>query len=114
RAGFVTDTDVFSPEEIGSDPLFQEFLIPRGLGRGIATAIEVPTGDTLVLHSEGAFHLGPFAPKVIRRLNGLRPHLARSALISARLAFERARTAVDTLAGLGLAACAVSSSGTVI
>lgn len=48
------------------------------------------------------------------RLNALRPHLARSSLISARLAFERARGAVETLSAIGLAACSVSKLGTVL
>ena len=43
-------------------------------------------------------------------LDRLRPHLARAALIAARLAFERARTAVEALAQLGFAAAAISES----
>lgn len=114
RAGFVTDGDVFTPDEVAADPLFNEFLIPRGYGRGVATAVEVSRGETIVFHAEGEFHRGPYDPSLVLRLDALRPHLARSALLSARLAFERARTAVETLAGLGLAACAVTVSGAVL
>ncbi|MEQ1952115.1 helix-turn-helix transcriptional regulator [Mesorhizobium sp. CN2-181] len=114
RAGFMTDRDVFSEAEILSEPLFADYLIPAGYGRGIATAIQVPTGDTIIFHGEGDFGDGPYGADVVRRLDDLRPHLARSALISARLAFERARTAVETLSGIGLAACAVSQGGTVL
>lgn len=114
QPGFFSDFDVFSREELDSEPLFTEFLIPRGYGRGIATAIEVPEGDTIVVHAEGDFRDGQFSEALVGRLNRLRPHLARSALISARLSFERARTAVETLAGLGLAACAVNRTGVVL
>ncbi|WP_442581903.1 helix-turn-helix transcriptional regulator [Mesorhizobium sp. ASY16-5R] len=114
RAGFMTDRDVFSEAEILSEPLFAEYLIPAGFGRGIATAIQVPTGDTIIFHGEGDFRDGVYGADVVQRLDDLRPHLARSALISARLAFERARTAVETLSGIGLAACAISQSGVVV
>jgi DNA-binding CsgD family transcriptional regulator len=111
RAGFATDADVFTAEEMLRLPLYADYLIPNGFGQGIATAIQVPDGDTIIFHAEGSPHAGPVDPAVIRRLDGLRPDLARSALISARLSFERARTAVETLSGIGLAACAVDKAG---
>jgi DNA-binding CsgD family transcriptional regulator len=114
HAGFLTDHDVFSEEEFLTEPLFAEFLIPNGYGRGIATSIAVPTGDSIIFHAEGNFASGRATPELLARLDVLRPHLARAALLSARLAFERTRTAVETLAGLGLGACAVTASGTVI
>lgn len=112
--GFVTDLDVYSESEILNEPLYTDYLIPKGLGRGVATVINVPTGDTIVVHAEGDFTLGPVRATLKQQLNGLRPHLARSSLVSARLAFERARTAVETLSGLGLAACAVTQAGGVL
>ncbi len=112
--GFITDLDVYSESEILNEPLYTEYLIPKGLGRGIATFINVPTGDSIVVHAEGDHGLGPIGVTVMQRLNGFRPHLARSSLVSARLAFERARTAVETLSALGLAACAVTRAGAVL
>ena len=114
RAGFVSDVDVYTQAEMLAEPLYTEYFFPNGFGRGIATAIHVPTGDTIILSAEGDYRLGEFSPAIYNRLDGLRPHLARSALISARLAFERVRTAVETLSGLGLAACAVSRAGIVL
>lgn len=114
HAGFLTDMDVFDIEELRNDPLYVEMMIPNGYGRGIATAIDVPGGDTIVVHAEGPFSSVPIAAKLRGRLDAMRPHLARSALISSRLAFERARTAVDTLQGLGFSACAVGSNGIVL
>lgn len=114
HAGFLGDVDVFDKAELQSDPLFNEFLIPNGYGRGIATAVEVTGGDTIIFHAEGPFSMAPSAPRLVRRLDALRPHLARSALVSSRLAFEGVRTAVETLAALGFAACAVKARGSVI
>lgn len=114
RAGFVTDHEVFTHSEMLSEPLYTEYFFPNGFGRGIATAIYIPTGDAIILSAEGDFRRGPFHAPVVSRLDALRPHLARSALISARLAFERARAAVETLSGLALASCAIAKSGAVL
>lgn len=114
HSGFARDRDAFTDEEVRGLPVFADYLIPRGYGSGVATAIQMPTGDTIIIHAEGDYRLGPVEDEVVKRLDGLRPHLARSTLVSARLAFERARTAVETLSGLGLAACAVAQSGAVL
>jgi len=112
--GFLGDVDVFETGELNSIPLFRDFLVPHGFGRGIATGIEIPDGSTIIFHAEGPFSTAPFSPDLVRRLDALRPHLARAALLSARLGFERSRTAVQTLEALGFAACAVRQSGSVI
>ena len=114
HAGFLIDTDVFGADELRDDPLYAEVLVPRGYGSGVATAIHYPDGAAVIVNIERAAALGPFGPAAVSRLDGLRPHLARSVLISAKLSFERARTAVETLAGIGLAACAVSQMGAVL
>jgi hypothetical protein len=57
---------------------------------------------------------GPFERTVVQKLDELRPHLARSALMSARLQLERARIASETLAALGLPAVVLSEQGKVL
>lgn len=42
HAGFLTDLEVYTPEEIEANPMFTEFLRPNGLDFGAATAITVP------------------------------------------------------------------------
>ncbi|VDC33431.1 helix-turn-helix transcriptional regulator [Pseudogemmobacter humi] len=111
RSGFVADSDVFSQEEIVKEPMFSDYLIPRGLGQGIATVIPMPTGDEIILHCEGRFQGAPTAPALIARMDLLRPHIARAALVASRIAFEKARTAVETLSRVGIPAAAVSLSG---
>lgn len=114
HSGFVTDAHVFSAGEIEREPLYTEILIPRGYGSGAATAIHYPGGEAVVLNIERAAALGTFGEVAIARLDGLRAHLARSSLISMRLLFERARTAVETISALGLAACAVTEASVVL
>jgi DNA-binding CsgD family transcriptional regulator len=58
--------------------------------------------------------LGPVEREVIHKLDGLRPHLAQSALLSARLQLERARIASESLAALGIPALVFNEQGKVL
>jgi len=109
HAGFLGDLDVYTREELDREPVFTEFHRPRGLGWGAATAIEVPSGNTLIVNVERRWESGPVDRDTIARLDILRPHLARAALISARLSLERARIASMTLELLGLPAAIIGS-----
>lgn len=114
HAGFLTLHDLYTDEELKLDPLYRDFLRPRGLGPTAATEISLPTGDT-VIFSFGREHVrGPIGAPIVRRLDALRPHLARSALLSARLQLERARAVSETLGLLGLPALVFDQRGAVI
>lgn len=112
--GFVTDLDVFSREEWEADPIRKEFFVPRGFGWGVATGIRVPTGDLLIFHGERRLEDGPVEREVVERLDLLRPHLARAALMSARIAFSRAQGAVAALEMVGIPAAVLGPRGAAI
>jgi DNA-binding CsgD family transcriptional regulator len=113
--GFVLESDLYdTEEEMAADPVYRELLWPAGLGWGTGTAMPLPTGETLCLTLERFRTRGPVEPAIIRQLDGLRPHLARSALMSARLQLERARIASETLALLGLPALVFDHKGKVL
>jgi DNA-binding CsgD family transcriptional regulator len=57
---------------------------------------------------------GLWARAVVDKLDELRPHLARSAFMSARLQLERARIASETLAVMGLPALVLNEQGKVL
>src|SRR5262245_42285273 len=54
-----------------------------------------------LLHREGA-RAGPVPPEVAAKLDPLRPHLARAALLAAHFGLERARATVEALNLIGL------------
>jgi DNA-binding CsgD family transcriptional regulator len=110
-AGFIQDTDVFTPEEWEADPIRREFWAPNGMGWGVATHLPMPTGESIILHSERNADRGPFERPLVYELDRLRPHIARATLMSARLAFERASGAVDALGMMGLPAAVLDPSG---
>ncbi len=110
-AGFVQDFDTFTPEEIENDRVYQEFYIKRGLGWAAGTMVPVPSGDTLVFSFERAYRKGSFQRHELQELDALRPHLARAALCSSRLALQRAQGMTAALEVIGLPAAVLRDGG---
>jgi DNA-binding CsgD family transcriptional regulator len=111
RAGFLTDFDVFSPDEVEKEPVFTEFLRPRGLGWSVATVITSPSGDFIAIDLERRHSRGPVEKEIVSRLDRLRPHLARAALLSGRLFLQRIQSAAAALDLIGLAAAVLGANG---
>lgn len=114
HAGFLRDGDIYTDQELGDDPMYRDFLWPAGLGWAAGTAMQLPSGNTVVLSLERERNLGPVETNVIAHLDQLRPHIARSAMLSARLQLERAQVASETLALLDLPALVLDSGGRVV
>ena len=111
---FLTDLDKFTLEELENESFYTDILRPSGLGWCAGTSVRAPSGDTLVLSIEKAWANGPVPRAIADKLDSLRPHLARAAVLAGRLGFERARTAVATLEMIGLPAVAVTNAGRVV
>ncbi|MBG0808378.1 helix-turn-helix transcriptional regulator [Methylosinus sp. H3A] len=108
-AGFVSDHELFSPEEMDADPTYA-YLRSQGLGWCAGKIAIPPTGDTLIFSWEKRFADGPFDRAMLDSLDAIGGHLARAALIAARLGLERARAAAETMRALGLPAAVLSRS----
>jgi hypothetical protein len=113
RSGFFADYDMYTPEELERDPDVLRFRAV-GLGRGAGTVISLPTDESFGLVVEKEYARGAVVRERLHRLDELRPHLARSALIAARLQMDRARVAGKTLAALGLPALVLNEQGKVL
>jgi DNA-binding CsgD family transcriptional regulator len=114
HAGFLREQDIYDEGELANDPCYRDYLFPRGLGHATATAIPLPTGDHFLLCLEREQAIGPVEPSAIQTLDELRSHLARSAMLSARLQLERAQIASETLAAIGLPALVLNEHGKVL
>ena len=114
QAGFLTDLDLFTPDELDLEPIYRDAWRPRGVGWAVATAIPIPTGEKVSFVLARPLERGPVERAVVQKLDELRPHLARSALLSARLQLERARIASETLAVIGLPALVLNEQGKVL
>jgi DNA-binding CsgD family transcriptional regulator len=114
HAGFLTEYDLSTDEELHADPFYRDFIRRGGGGWCAATAVSAPTADMIFLTLERQYARGPVERAIVHQLDVLRPHLARSALMSARLRLERARMASETLAALGLPALVLDERGKVL
>lgn len=112
--GFLSEADVFGPGELEADETFKAFYKPRGIGRAMITALFPPLGDTLFLGVERSYEDGPTRPADVQRMNELRPHLARAALISQRFQQAQARAAAEALGLIGLPALVFGRGGRVL
>lgn len=114
EAAWLGHVDLYTPEEIegaNADPVFTEFLRPRGLGHGAGTGIWVPSGDRIAVVVERRWERGIPEPELITQLDSLRPHLARAAFLSARLALERLCTLASALETVGLPTAVLGPAG---
>jgi DNA-binding CsgD family transcriptional regulator len=114
HAGFLIDVEYLTREELDREPIYRDLWRPQGVGWGMATAIPVPTGENVTFVLSRGVECGPFERASANRLDELRPHLARSVLISARLQLDRARVASDALAALGVPALVFDEAGKVL
>jgi DNA-binding CsgD family transcriptional regulator len=80
----------------------------------VGTVIPIPTGENVIFVLTRRTERGPVERAFVQKLDGLRPHLARSAFLSARLQLERARIASETLAVMGLPALVLNGQGKVL
>jgi DNA-binding CsgD family transcriptional regulator len=112
--GFVGDKDLFFQEEMERDPIYREFLWPRGFGWAAATRLPIGMGKDVILSLDREYARGPVERSTLDRLNELHPHLRRSAMVASRLRLERGRAATESLSLLGMPALVLDFSGRVL
>lgn len=111
---FLSEDDFWSREELDNNIIYRDFFRPRGLGWSASTGLAMPTRDNIVFTVERDYARGPVEKDHVDTLNALRPHLARSGFIAARLSLKNAQTANNTLAALGMPALVLDEHGVVI
>ncbi|MGZ3298156.1 MAG: helix-turn-helix transcriptional regulator [Asticcacaulis sp.] len=114
QPAFLVEHDFWTEDELDANPIYRDFFRPRGLGWSAGTGLPMPTRDNIVFSVERAYSRGPIEKEFVSRLNELRPHLARSAFVAARLGLQRATGANDALGALGLPALLINSHGAMI
>lgn len=109
--GFVPDHLLASPEEIANHPIYRDFLRPRGLGPTAATHIMGADDDSAIFSVDRLHSQGPFDEKTIALLDGLRPHIARSALLSRKFQRLAVNNSLLSLQSVGIPAAALDARG---
>jgi len=111
--GFVRVGDYFPSEILNSDPGHARRLAV-GLDSEASSVTIMPTGELVVFSFDRWRREGPHRKTHLAALNALYPHLARTALVAARLGLERAGAATAALQMIGLPAAVLTSSGRVL
>jgi len=109
-AGFCIDLDLYTPEELRQNRMYQQFLFPNGIRASAASEIRASETVRLLVTLEGfADHAS--ATAALPGLNALRPHLKRALGLSAHLGIERAQSMTGALRAVGLPACVLDTQG---
>ncbi len=87
--GFLRDVDLFTVQELRSDPMSHE-LQTNGLGWQLGAVIPMSSGEVVIFSLERRFADGAHDVAMREIADPFRPHLARAGLLAARLGLERA------------------------
>lgn len=112
--GFLSNLDLFSPAEWEEEPFRKEWGRQWGWDHAAATAILIPSGDSLVVHAQRRANEPAFNARNIEVLDSYRPHLARAGLLAARWRMQRLNAAVETLRLVGLPAAVLDRNSRVL
>jgi PAS domain-containing protein len=112
--GFQRDHDFLAPHVVENHPFFTRFMRPRGYGWCLGTVVFAPELDPIIFTVERRHRDGPAGDELVAAFDGLRPHLARALMVSARLGLERARAKAEALAAIDVPAAALGRNGRLI
>ena len=111
---FVADHELVSEAEFMADPYVTHCAPAIGMLRAAGTGIHLPTGEFVILQLMRRQGEGGFAPASLARLDRLRPHLARAAVMAARWRLESLRAMVCALEAVGLPAAVIGARSRVV
>lgn len=109
-SGFV-HADNYFPQAMQAADVATRRMLSLGVGWQAGTIIPLPTSELVVFTFERYLEDGPHSNETMARWEPLRPHLARSGLIAARLRLERAQGTAATLQAMGLPAAVLNHGG---
>lgn len=112
QPGFVRARKVL-PHSLLEASLAWQLKRKHGFDDEAFTLIPMPGGDIAMFSFDRLARNGSYRTQDMQRLDALRPHLARAAMVSARLRLEQARMAVGTLEALGIPAAVLAGDGRV-
>lgn len=112
--GFVTDHDLFTDQDLEQIPLYTEFMRPEGYGWGTATHVRASSGESIVFTLERKFELGPVSRREVEVLDGIRPHLARAAVLASKLQMQRAQASLDSFERARSPAALIGGRGNIV
>ena len=114
HSAFLREHDYWTEDELDANEIYREFFRPRDLGCSAGTGLIMPTGDHIVVSVERSHANGPIEHKHIATLNELRPHLARAAMVAARMGMVSATSTKDAFEKLNVPAILLDLDGVAV
>jgi DNA-binding CsgD family transcriptional regulator len=111
KRGFITDLDLFDEDTLDIDPLYTEFLRPRGFGWIAMSWVFIQQSESIIINFERQFEEGPFGRYDIGLLDALAGHIARASLLTLRAGQQALESPLQTLDALDFAAATISLDG---
>lgn len=113
--GLITDTDMFTPDELARDAYYNEWLVPHRMG-ATAGVVIAQFKDELAMPFtlERRAASGPFATAEIARMNQLIRILKPAADLALRAGFAASKRIADGLSGAGKEITLLGASGRVL
>lgn len=108
---FFANHQIFDEAEWQNTVFMNNYGKPNGLEHLVATYIELPHGDKIVIASTREASKGKYEDHVIEELNAIRAHLARAAMLTTNLGMKRITSAVETVGNLSLPVMLIDSTG---
>jgi DNA-binding CsgD family transcriptional regulator len=110
---FIYDADYYSREVMDSYDPRTSRTRPLGLGGQVGYFLVTPNREVAVFAMERWLDNDRPSKEELEGLDAVRPHLARAAVVSARLELEHARATAHALQAIGLPAAVLSRTGRV-
>lgn len=114
HAAFLTELDYWTEQEVADNEIYREFFRPRDLGWSAGTGLVMPTQDHIVFSIERSHQLGPIDDAKKAVLNGLRPDLARAAMVAARMGLKSAVTTKEAFEKLEIPSILIDLDGAAV
>lgn len=108
--GFLTDSDLHTPHELATLPMYTEFLTPNGAEAGAGTVIQGACDDGLLIALE-AFASHEASRAAVPQLDLLRPHLARAAVLGSQIQAAFSGNLVEAFEAVGSAIALLDRRG---
>lgn len=108
---FFANHQLFDEAEWQNTIFMKNYGEPNGLGHLVTTYIELPHGDKIAIASARDASKEKYEDHTIEKLNAIRPHLARAAMLTTNLGMKRLTSAVETVGNLSLPVMLIDTTG---
>jgi DNA-binding CsgD family transcriptional regulator len=106
--------DLCTPEELERDPMYNGFFAPRGYGWSVGSVFRPGPEELVRLNIQYRADHGPVGKAQMKRLDRLRNHLGRAAMMVVRTERRTPQIGVAALDVLGIPAAIISRKGRVL